>query len=389
MVVPLQAPSVKSPLGIIALFVALIELFLAYPVTQLQGLDRMLIVVFMIVFPFFVAAGFFVVLWFRPLNLYNPGELTPNLQERFPTVALVENKAWEIKTRELEQEIVRLEERTAQSELSFHAMVKKSEITERTQEALTLDIKQLSSEIRTRLQHGLALDMSDLERAKTDVIAARRLSREQKASMVQEELLKIRSWLADKGFSNLPEIPKVKILSANSILSGMSHGMLEIGESIIEDLDYIAFVYLDWIFRFRGHEKDSSELKDETKSVLFGFIDDYVASYKDSLRLKEVTERVLGLKAYASNLEEVVKFDPHKPRLVSKICAGACWELRGLLGGERVDPAIGSTMQKLKPDTTLKEAFEILRDELELRAGRQASELVARVAEKRGVALKN
>ena len=48
----MQAPVVRSPLTIIAIFVALIEAFLSYPVTQLQGIERMIIVLFMTSFPF-------------------------------------------------------------------------------------------------------------------------------------------------------------------------------------------------------------------------------------------------------------------------------------------------------------------------------------------------
>ena len=48
----MKAPTVKTPMGIIALFVAIIELFLAYPVTQLTGTERLIVVVFMTSFPF-------------------------------------------------------------------------------------------------------------------------------------------------------------------------------------------------------------------------------------------------------------------------------------------------------------------------------------------------
>lgn len=75
-------PAVKSPLGIIALFVSLIEAFLAIPLTQLQGSDRTIVVIFVTSFPVFVASLFFVVLWYKPLYLYDPSKLPVELQRR-------------------------------------------------------------------------------------------------------------------------------------------------------------------------------------------------------------------------------------------------------------------------------------------------------------------
>lgn len=63
----------------------LIEGFLAYPVTQLQGAEQLLIVGFMIIFPFFVASLFFYVVWHRPIHLYRPAEITPGLEDRYQT----------------------------------------------------------------------------------------------------------------------------------------------------------------------------------------------------------------------------------------------------------------------------------------------------------------
>src|SRR5262245_12838024 len=50
----LNVPNVSTPLHVIALFVALIELFLSYPVTRLTGPERLIVVIFMTAFPFFV-----------------------------------------------------------------------------------------------------------------------------------------------------------------------------------------------------------------------------------------------------------------------------------------------------------------------------------------------
>lgn len=55
----LKTPAVQPPLGMIALFVALIELFLAYPVTKLDGNERRIMVAFMVFFQTMVAIGLF------------------------------------------------------------------------------------------------------------------------------------------------------------------------------------------------------------------------------------------------------------------------------------------------------------------------------------------
>ena len=75
--------SIDSPLALIALFVALIELFLLYPLAKLDGPDRSRIVWFVIAYPIFIALSFFLFLWFKPVNLYSPQILPENLQQAF------------------------------------------------------------------------------------------------------------------------------------------------------------------------------------------------------------------------------------------------------------------------------------------------------------------
>lgn len=75
--------SIDSPLALIALFVALIELFLLYPLAKLDGTDRRRIVWFVIGYPIFIAVAFFGFLWFKPVNLYSPQILPENLQQAF------------------------------------------------------------------------------------------------------------------------------------------------------------------------------------------------------------------------------------------------------------------------------------------------------------------
>jgi hypothetical protein len=72
--------AINSPLALIALFVAMIELFLLFPITRLEGRDRSLLVYFIIGYPIFIAGSFFAFLWFKPVNLYTPQTLSENLQ---------------------------------------------------------------------------------------------------------------------------------------------------------------------------------------------------------------------------------------------------------------------------------------------------------------------
>lgn len=73
--------SIDSPLALIALFVAMIELFLLYPLARLEGTDRSRIIWFIIGYPIFIAVAFFGFLWFKPVNLYSPQILPENLQQ--------------------------------------------------------------------------------------------------------------------------------------------------------------------------------------------------------------------------------------------------------------------------------------------------------------------
>lgn len=62
----------RNPLAIIAGLIAIVELALAYPVTQLAGRNQDLFVDFMVGFPCLLLVGFFLILWFRPSHFYAP-----------------------------------------------------------------------------------------------------------------------------------------------------------------------------------------------------------------------------------------------------------------------------------------------------------------------------
>ncbi|MBM3133237.1 MAG: hypothetical protein FJZ95_09455, partial [Chloroflexi bacterium] len=130
----MQVPVVKTPLSIIALFVALIELFLAYPVTQLEDIERLILVVFMTVFPFFVAAAFFLLLWHKPKNLYSPGEIAE--------ASVIERRvAAELKVEELEQEIQRLRQRAIPPQATIMTPAAAAELAKEIGQTAQSDVK--------------------------------------------------------------------------------------------------------------------------------------------------------------------------------------------------------------------------------------------------------
>ncbi|MDR4476107.1 MAG: hypothetical protein R3B11_08895 [Nitrospira sp.] len=63
-----------APLGIISLFVALVETVLAVAAFQTSGNIQLALVVFVMVFPLLIGFAFFYVLWNKPYVLYAPRE---------------------------------------------------------------------------------------------------------------------------------------------------------------------------------------------------------------------------------------------------------------------------------------------------------------------------
>jgi hypothetical protein len=68
------ALSRRTPLGLMTLFVTLAETVLGAVATQTTGTVQMLLAIFVVTFPVFIAAGFFTILWNRPHHLYHPSE---------------------------------------------------------------------------------------------------------------------------------------------------------------------------------------------------------------------------------------------------------------------------------------------------------------------------
>jgi hypothetical protein len=66
----------RTPLGLMAIFVTLTETALGTVATQTTGTVQMLLTIFVITFPVLIAAAFFAILWDRPHHLYHPSEYT-------------------------------------------------------------------------------------------------------------------------------------------------------------------------------------------------------------------------------------------------------------------------------------------------------------------------
>ena len=197
----MRLPTVQTPLGIISLFVALVELFLAYPVTQLEGTERLILIIFMTAFPFFVATVFFFILWHRPLHLYSPKDVPQELHSRYQakTVAL------ELQVTELEAQIQQL----YQQDTMFEALVlpPADDIAQIAGESEQIaqppdeSIKALEEEVQARFKSTSVDDEKVVEQAKREIQNAREESKKRKVQRTLEEMSKFRGWLAGRGFS--------------------------------------------------------------------------------------------------------------------------------------------------------------------------------------------
>jgi hypothetical protein len=376
----MQVPVVKTPLSIIALFVALIELFLAYPVTQLQGTERLVLVIFMTVFPFFVASSFFIMLWHRPKNLYSPGEIAE-------AAAIERRVATELKVEELEQENQRLRQRAIPSQATVLPSTAATKLAEETGQTTESDVETIEAQVRNRIKAAGTINESAIEEVKRDVQRTRRESKKKKSQRVRKEMSKFRDWLEGRGFNNLPDFPEV-IIEPSDFMNAYynpSDNTAHFGALISEDSDTIAHTYfhlviqaLDVLTKFEG----------ETAALVEGYCDYYACSYNGDPFLGEMFASAAGLKnPWLRNLEEVLRLDraEQEPHAMSLVWSGACWELRSRYGKEKIDYAARLVLEKLKPNSTISQAACILRDEVVTLIDEQAGKEVRRVCQKRAI----
>ena len=90
----IKSGALLTPLGIIAAFLGVTEVFAVSVLPFLANAVQMTLVWFVIIFPVLVACGFFTILWSRPENFYapseygekDPGEYIKAIREFSPTV---------------------------------------------------------------------------------------------------------------------------------------------------------------------------------------------------------------------------------------------------------------------------------------------------------------
>lgn len=376
----MQAPVVKTPLSIIALFVALIELFLAYPVIQLQGVERLILVVFMAVFPFFVASSFFVILWHKPKNLYSPGEIAE-------ATVIERNIAAEMENASLKEEIKRLRERAIPQEAAvLDPRTVSIQLAGKARQIAESDTKAIEAQVRSRIEEEGKVDDSVAQEIKSEIQKTRRQSKQRKAQQVQREMSKFRDWLESRGFVNLPDIPKILIEPPDFLNAyyDASNNKAHFGELISADSDTIAHTYFHVVIQNLGV---LTKFEGETGALTEGYCDYYACSYNNDPYMGEIFARAAKLPTeWIRNLLDIVRLDSvTEIHNMGVIWSGACWELRERYGDEKMDHILRTVLEKLNPESIISQAASILRDEVVVAIDKKAGSDVKNVFEKRGV----
>jgi hypothetical protein len=383
----MEIPMAKTPLSIIALFVSLIELFLAYPVTQLDGVERLIVVIFMTVFPFFVASAFFFILWHKPIHLYSPQDITPGLEDRYQT-KIVEKTALGFRIKQLEEENQSLREWPLLQSTSILKPVeeyRRAEVVQATQES---DLAALEREIRSRIHQAGAVDETAVQAVKLEMQQIRAENERQMGLAIREEMDKFRGWLTSRGFRNLPDLPEIVIEPPSFLNTYYAPGdnTAHFGFTVGNDPDIIVQTF----FMVALQSLAPSSNKEETKALLLGCADYFACSYNENPYLGEEFASAAGLESgWIRDLTQVIllRESVGDHYAMSLIWSGACWELRELFGAEYVDSGVRVTLTKIGRDSTIKDAANVLMKELSLRIDEQVVDAVQKVFQKRGVKL--
>lgn len=399
----MKTPVVKTPLGMIALFVALIEAFLLYPVTALKGGERLILVLFMTLFPFYVASLFFLLLCWKPLRLYNPTDLPEELWDAYQDYQNKVTKAatLELAMQELEEENQRLRRRATPPEAAVLAPDASAELAEEVVRIGRSDMENLQAEVRARIESAETLKESAIEEAKREIQQSRRDSKRLKAQKVQAEMSKFRNWLSGRAFTNLPPVPTIVIEPSTYLNAHYSESQntAHFGATISEDSDGIAHIYFHAVLNALGVLK---KYEGDTAALAEGYSDYYACSYNEDPyfgekfaaalveHMGEGTASAPGISSrWIRNLEQAVTLNeagpgPHHRSLV---WSGGCWELRERMGKETVDTALHSTLRKLGSHSSISRAAHVLSEELVTAKGEQARADVREVFRKRGVSI--
>jgi hypothetical protein len=208
--VKIDPSAINSPLALIALFVAIIELFLLYPITQLGGWDRSLLVIFIIAYPVFIATAFFIFLWNKPVNLYTPHTLSVDLQQALlPDKLLAPDRAAvtavELKITALETQI----REVTQQIQSNAGMIAATDV------AKLSDLDALKNELLSRAEaagdvsrRGLASAARELQLQATEETDAR-------IALANEQLPRFKAWIEKHGLEPV-SIPIPRVVGEDS-----------------------------------------------------------------------------------------------------------------------------------------------------------------------------
>jgi hypothetical protein len=394
----MKVPEVSTPLSVIAIFVALIELFLAYPVTQLQGTERLIVVIFMTAFPFFVASAFFYILWYKPIHLYRPQDITPGLEDRYQT-DVKKQAALEADNEDLREEIERLRHRSMPADAALVSPTAAFRFAQELRPLTPAEAVGTEAQVSVHVAPAAAGGPLAVEQAKQAIRRSRREGKQQKAKKIRDEMSKFRDWLAGLGFDNLPAIPEI-VIEPPDVLNAYyvsTDKTAHFGAAVADDSDTIAHTYFHTVLNALGV---LTEFEGETAALVEGLCDYFPCSYNDDpylgekfamalvKRMGEAEAREAGLHPeYLRNLADVVtpQQTGSEPHAMGLVWSGACWELRKHFGAREFDKALRMTLPKLGARTTLSAAAQALQLELANVLGKDVRAEVEKVFQKRGI----
>jgi len=212
--------AIDSPLALIALFVAIIELFLIYPITKLDGRDRSLLVGFVIGYPIFIAGAFFVFLWNKPVNLYKPQTLSENLQqallpERLNTQLAPDRAAvvaLEVKVTTLETQL----RDTAQKIQGNLGTIPPAPTLPADFAKLSEEFNALKRDLLARAQAAGDVSPSGLASAARQVQTEEAKSQASRVTIAEERIASFKSWTQNKGVTKAAMLPVIVSEGTNS-----------------------------------------------------------------------------------------------------------------------------------------------------------------------------
>jgi len=213
----IEPSAIESPLALIALFVAIIELFLIYPISKLKGKERKYLVVFIIGYPIFIASAFFVFLWNKPVHLYSPQTLSEELQKALLPESLNEELAPDrAAVSAIELKLLSLDERVAA--LAGEVTKTAENTTQPNVEGIATleDLRRLKSELLERTKLTGDISRESLNKAAENIQSEAQLDRQARIVNLRVKLTEFREYLVSKGLVDPPEIPSIAISSSFS-----------------------------------------------------------------------------------------------------------------------------------------------------------------------------